>query len=275
MRFVIGGRGRLGQALAAQLPDGDSQALDRSVYAGWTETGAASDVTRFFRPFADQNSTVFMAAGVTDPRRSAADHVAVNLTLPQNVIEGVRKLGIRVITFGTIMEQIVGRSTGNPYVDSKLALSDAIQDAVHGGADILHIRIHTLYGGGPPDPFMFLGQLLDAIRRRQPFRMSAGTQLREYHHIDDEIKAIAVLAQSGMTGAIDLSHGAPIRLIDLASFICEQLRCPDLLHAGVLPSSGNDNYDRIFEPVPILRAIGFRDTMSSVLSYIKLHSAEP
>lgn len=274
MSFVIGGRGRLGRALTSQLPAESAVALERSVYATWTEAGAADRAARFFAPFAGKGRVIFVAAGVTDPKRSPGDHRQVNLILPQNIIEGASRSGIRVITFGTIMEEIVGRDPTNPYFDSKLRLSDYIQEASSRSADVLHIRLHTLYGGGPPDRFMFLGQLLEAIQRQETFKMSAGTQLREYHHIDDEVRAVSVLANSEITGAIDLSHGAPVRLRELASYICDRFGCLDRLQIGAIPSSGADNYDRLFEPTPLLGNIRFRETLSSVFDYMKSHRAD-
>lgn len=274
MNFIIGGRGRLGQALTSHISGQSTIGLERSVYATWTRVGAADSVARFFEPFAGKDRVVFVAAGLTDPKRSPDDHNQVNLILPQNIIEGASRLGIRVITFGTIMEEIVGHPAGNPYFDSKLRLSGYIQEATSRSADVLHIRLHTLYGGGPPDRFMFLGQLLEAIERQETFKMSGGTQLREYHHIDDEVSAISVLANSGITGAIDLSHGAPVRLRELASYICDRFGCLDCLQIGAIPSSGTDNYDRLFEPAPILRQIGFRETFSSVFDYLKSHRAD-
>lgn len=270
MNFVIGARGRLGRALTSALPAQTTIALDRSIYAGWTRPGAADDVAAFFSAFPGEEHVVYIAAGVTDPKRAAEDHIQVNLVLPQNVIAGVSRRGGRVVTFGTIMEEVVGRHTANPYFDSKLRLADYIEDASR-AANVLHVRIHTLYGGGAPNRFMFLGQLLDAIRQNAVFRMSDGSQLREYHHVEDEVAAIALLAGSGITGAIGLSHGAPIRLRDLAQHVCAHFGCLDRLEIGAIPSPASDNFDRVFLRPPILRDLVFRDTLPAVVEDLKSH----
>lgn len=274
MIFVIGGRGRLGRALTARLPWSSTVALDRSVYSTWTQADMSASVTRFFEPFAGKDCVIFVAAGVTDPKRSLGDHIQVNLTLPKNLIKGAARLGIRVVTFGTIMEEIVGRSSGNPYFDSKVQLSNYIQTTSDRRTRILHIRIHTLYGGGPPDDFMFLGQLLQSIQLQAKFKMSTGTQLREYHHVDDEVDAIWTLVNSEISGAINLSHGAPVRLRELACYVCEKFECLDLLEIGAIPSSDNDNYHRTFERPSILHDANFRETFSSVLEYMKSHRSD-
>lgn len=267
MNFIIGGRGRLGRALVRALGE-TGAALDRSVYADWSDEKAADDVARFFEPYAASPGVIYIAAGVTDPSRAPDDHLRVNLHLPRNVIEGASRHGFRVVTFGTIMEEIVGRSSGNPYYDSKVRLGDYVSAAA-GRADVLHLRIHTLYGGGAPDRFMFLGQMLDAIDRNVPFRMSAGLQLREYHHVDDDVAAATLLAGSGLSGAVDLSHGSPIRLRDLAIHVCEHFQFLDKLELGAIGSSTSENFDRIFPRQPLLRDIAFRDTASSVVEELR------
>ena len=272
MNFVIGGRGRLGRSLLAHLPPG-TIALERSSYAGWTEPGSSQDVARFFEPYAGKSGCVFVAAGVIDPKRPAEEHQKVNVNLPQNIVDGAGQHGLRVITFGTIMEEIAGPASANPYFDSKLKLGGLMREAGSRGADVLHVRIHTLYGGGAPDRFMFLGQLLEALRNQEIFRMSGGTQLREYHHIEDEVAAISVLAQSGIRGAVNLNHGAPVRLVDLAAYVFDRFGCADRLHVGAIPSAATENHTQRFERPPVLKDARFRDSLESVFEYIKVHMA--
>lgn len=271
MNFVIGGHGRLGRNLVAHLPG--IIALERSIYAGWTEPGSSSDVVRFFEPYAAQSGCIFVAAGVIDPKRPADEHQRVNVNLPQNIMDGATRLGLKVITFGTIMEEMAGPASVNPYIDSKVKLGELIQDASRRGVEVLHLRIHTLYGGGAPDRFMFLGQLLEALQKREVFRMSGGTQLREYHHIEDEVAAISALAQSGITGVLNLNHGAPVRLVDIAEYIFGRFGCPDDLKVGVIASAATENYTQRFERPPVLKEARFRDTLESLFDYIKLHVA--
>lgn len=270
MNLVIGARGRLGRSLISHLPASEAVALDRSVYSSWTQSGASKAVAEYLQRYSGTDHVIYIAAGLTDPRRSLEDHIQVNLVLAQNVIEGASRRGIRVVTFGTIMEEIVGPDSQNPYFDSKRRLNNYILEASHEAA-VLHIRIHTLYGGGAPNPFMFLGQLLDAIRRHETFRMSTGAQLREYHHVDDEVTAIARLVSAGTTGAMNLSHGAPVRLRDLARYVFEQFGRLDGLEIGAVASVNSDNFDRVFERPPNLDDIIFRDTFSSVVEDLKSH----
>ncbi|WP_441229142.1 NAD-dependent epimerase/dehydratase family protein [Tardiphaga sp. 215_C5_N2_1] len=269
MNLVVGARGRLGRSLISHLPVSKTVALDRSVYAGWTRSKAAGAVADFLKEYSGADDVIYIAAGLTDPKRSLEDHLQVNLDLARNIIEGASRQGIRVVTFGTIMEEIVGRDTPNPYFSSKQRLNDYVVAASR-GENVLHVRLHTLYGGGAPAPHMFLGQLFDAIRKKEIFRMSAGTQLREYHHVEDDVVAIEQLVSTGATGPVNLSHGAPVQLCALARHVCEQFDCLDRLAVGAIHAAGSENFDRIFERPADLGDIVFRDTLAAVVEDLKI-----
>jgi nucleoside-diphosphate-sugar epimerase len=270
MNLVIGARGRLGRALMSRLPGSENVALDRSVYADWTEPEMGEAVADLLADYQGSGHVIYNAAGLTDPKRPLDEHLRVNLVLAQNVIAGALSRGVRVVTFGTIMEEFVGPRGANPYFESKRRLSDHIVSLAD-KARVLHLRIHTLYGGGAPDRFMFLGLLLHAIQSRETFRMSAGTQLREYHHVDDEIAAIARLVSSGISGAVDISHGEPLRLRDLARYVCEQFGCVDRLEIGAIGAPSSENFDRVFERPAVLQDVVFRDACSGIVEDLKLY----
>ena len=185
MNIVIGSRGQLGSAIAAALPPGSTIATERSVYEDWWREGAADAVARYLDQQSRNGATVFVAAGLLDLNRPAEEHNAINFSLPRQVVEGAARAGARAVTFGTVMEAIVPPAAANPYIASKQQLADFIEAfRADDTPPPLHARMHTLFGGGAPKPFMFLGQMLTALRARAPFQMSLGQQLREYHHID-------------------------------------------------------------------------------------------
>ncbi|RYF39747.1 MAG: NAD(P)-dependent oxidoreductase [Comamonadaceae bacterium] len=128
-----------------------------------------------------------------------------------------------------------------------------------------HLRIHTLYGGGTPAPFMFLGQMLEALRERRPFAMSSGRQLREYHHVDDDARAIGVIADRPIAGVIEVNHGAPLSLNELATGVFAGLGCERLLHVGALPDPIEDNYGAELARPAFLEGLDFRDTVAGVV----------
>jgi len=270
MNFVIGSRGRLGRAIVSSLKPNEVVALNRSVYSDWWRAGSVDAIAKFFERSASTASAVYVAAGIIDPKRPAAEHDQINLHLAKNIIEGATKAGLRTVTFGTVMERIVSDATSNPYFSSKIRLGKFVSEFASNNKQAMHIRIHTLYGGGPPDKFMFLGQMLNAIATRTTFNMSPGNQLREYHHIEDEVAAIFALVEARTSGVIDLSHGEPVTLKQLATFTFNQFKFPELLNIGALAEPSSDNYGTLFERPPQLLGSSFRDTLPSVFDYMRV-----
>jgi len=266
MIYLIGGRGRLGQAILSSRRGLETTSLDRVVYEDWWRPDAAGAIAHFFEA-APAGSAVLVTAGLLDPALSAVDHHRVNVELPMRVIEGACKAGLRVVTFGTVMERLTRHP--NAYVASKAELGAFVADRAAAGDAVLHLQIHTLYGGGPPAPFMFLGQLCQALRDGLPFEMSPGRQLREYHHVDDEVAALHALLEAGVTGVMPLSHGAPITLADLALEVFKAVGRPDLLRIGARPEPPDDNYATVLPRPKLLEHIDFRPASQGVAAYVQ------
>ncbi|WP_338015395.1 NAD-dependent epimerase/dehydratase family protein [Dyella acidiphila] len=264
--YLIGGGGRLGQAIASQYANQEIISLQRSVYADWSGANAVDRIARYFSPHA-ADATVFVASGLLDPRLATDELVSVNYRLPRNVIDGAARLGIKVVTFGTIMESLL--DVGNAYVESKKRLREYVEEALSAAWPVLHLQIHTLYGGGQPSPFMFLGQMLTAIRNNEPFRMTSGRQLREYHHFEDEARAVRLIAgMPEMVGVTNLSHGKPVSLRALAEAVFGALEKNHLLRVGALPEPSEENYGKTFAPTMMLDTIEFRDAIQGVVEYM-------
>lgn len=262
MIFIIGGSGRLGHAINRSYKADNPVSVERSIYQDWWRSGASDDVSRFFERWSGTNSTVFVTAGLLDPKRSEEDLLRVNYLLPKNIIKGSSKVGIRVVTFGTVMEHLF--ATNNPYIQSKAMLGGYISEAVTLNNMVLHIRLHTLYGRELPSSFMFLGQIYHALMTKSEFKMSPGKQLREYHHVDDDIMAVHALVSSEVKGVIDLSHGKPVSLKELALYIFTAFNSKKLLRIGALPEPEEENFNMVFDPPDLLKNIKFRVTLPSV-----------
>ncbi|WKJ92017.1 NAD-dependent epimerase/dehydratase family protein [Methylomonas montana] len=269
MIFVLGSHGRLGRAIAGSALSNQTNNLHRSIYAEWWRDGSADAIARFFEKSANTKSIIYNAAGIIDPKLNYEDHELINFKLAKNIVVGATKLGLKVVTFGTVMEKVVGDKTTNPYYLSKTKLGHFVEEFCSNSNLALHIRIHTLFGGDRPSSFMFLGQILHAIESQTEFKMTPGMQLREYHHIDDEVAAIYRLVDSGLSGAIELSHGQPVTLRELATYIFESYRCANLLKIGALPEPVNDNYGLLFERTVELTDMVFRDTLPNVIQYLR------
>lgn len=262
---VIGARGRLGLALQQAATGRPVLTPDRAVYQDWVQPGAVDAATRYFEPMAATGGTVLVAAGLLDPAAPPEALSAVNLDLPRTIIAAATKVGLTVVTFGTVTE---GR-LANPYAQSKTALRDHVAEVAAADRRVLHLQLHTLYGLGAPSPFMFLGQLLHAITSGRRFRMSSGRQLREYHHVADDAAAILHLAANAPAGVHAIGHGEAVTLLSLAEAVLAAFGRPDLLAAGELPEAAGETYAAIGGKSLLIQGLAFRETLPSVTEYLR------
>lgn len=268
---ILGGRGRLGRALMRAYADRQILAPPRELYENWSNSDRIPEIREHFSQLSQSSSalekTVFVTAGILDPKAPPEAHLRVNYELPMNVIEAVSDLGFRVVTFGTILEEIGGIT--NNYVESKRRLGRFADQLGKAGPDVTHFRFHTMFGGNlPPSEFMFLGLILQHLIDVREFHMTSGTQLREYHHFDDDVLAVKSTLLNRGQGCISVNHGNPIRLRDLASQIFEAFGVPHLLKIGSVADPKSENREMRFRPSDYYRDVKFRDTSTSVIEYL-------
>lgn len=269
MNFVLGSSGRLGRALVSSFAGDEVVLVARHLYADWWRQRSAKSIAAFFERWKPLGGTVYVAAGILDPSLPFESHLQANFLLPKNVAEIATRMGMRVVSFGTILETLYDGDQGNPYIKSKKKLADYVCERAVAGEPLLHARLHTLYGGGLPAASMFLGQILDALRGNVPFRMSPGMQLREYHHVEDDVAALRLLLSREVGGCINLNHGDPVSLKALAKHIFQSFDRLDLLEVGALNAPDLENYEQKFVRPPLLSQLEFRETLSGVVNYLR------
>ena len=264
--YIIGGQSRLATSLANKYEKDSLVLLNRSLYSGWSKPGAKDLVSRFFEKCSDEGSIIFVTSGLLDPNLNYEDLLRINYHLPKNIIDGVRYLGMRVVTFGTILERSL--QPKNNYVASKSALSSYIASLDATCHTTNHLQLHTLFGTGQPNRFMFLGQILSALKKNKPFFVISGRQLREYHHYDDEAEAIKLTVSSPLSGIVTLSHGNPIDLNSIASSIFNAFGKKELLHSIEEIEPDNSIYEKSFPKNTVMKN-EFRDPLTSIVGHMK------
>ena len=267
MIFVIGSSGRLGSALTSFFGE-EALGIDRSVYEDWWKTSEKKKIEKYFLKLEDSSNSILIAAGLLDPSFTEEEMLRVNYLMPKNIIEVARSLNIPVGTFGTISEAFQG--VLNPYLRSKNALGEYISTSRQEEDLVTHIRLHTLYGGGDPKPYMFLGQIMESLILRQPLHMTGGRQLREYHYISDDVVAINQILKSKFRGVIDLNHGQPITLRRLAENLFSRFESDHLLCLGLLPEPTSENYTEIYLPQAPYRDVVFQTSLNAIGDYLEL-----
>jgi hypothetical protein len=98
--------------------------------------------------------------------------------------------------------------------------------------------------------------------------MSSGNQIREYHHIDDEIENITPLILSQLKGHFDLSVGNSVRLSDLAIYVFSFFELINLLKFDASLDT-QDVRDYSYRASPLLDIDKYRNPLIGVTDYIK------
>jgi nucleoside-diphosphate-sugar epimerase len=127
--------------------------------------------------------------------------------------------------------------------------------AAQAGVSLAWARLFYLYG---PDenPGRLLPALVGTLRARRPFAMTAGQQVRDYLHIDDAGRALALLCRSPAEGAVNVASGQPTPLRDFAATVAGLLDARELLRPGELPTRPDEEM-YVVADVTRLNGLGF------------------
>ena len=264
--LVIGSSGRIGTEIKKQFEGYELICPHRDVYSEWHKKTKLNEISDFIQ--LNQVDAVFICSGVMDSNSCEMQLNDVNFHLPGNIIEATRPNSTRIVTFGTIMEIIAPNC--NKYVKSKQRLQDFISRELE-PERILSLKIHTVFGGGPPNPYMFLGQILDSLVKGVVFKMSAGTQLREYHHVEDVVVALKHLFECEVSGEQYISKGNPVQLKELAEYVFTFFDKQAMLRVGAIAHNSADNFEKVVSENVLLKSIPFRDARSAVAQYLKVY----
>ncbi len=187
---------------------------------------------------------------------------------PRDPITG--KILDRFLSVGTILENFEDVVAHQNYVRSKALWTQWLRETPPKGWDPthwVHLQLHTLYSPRviQSEHRMFFAQMIDAIQKDQPFLMSTGEQLREYHHASDvALGMLEVLKdphwsnlpqrwyENGQVAShrhFTYSHGRPLSLADLAEHVMKSCGKLQLLKLGALGRAPYENFSRTFSRV--------------------------
>ena len=260
---ILGSSGRLGRALCAAYDGARIHRPTRADILAWSKSDGAK---RYFAALPEKTH-IHVALGVIDPKAPGDVLESVNVGIPRQVLDASLASGHRVFTYGTVMEGILSEGQRNPYIESKVRLADLVRSYADEGGTAAHFRLHTLYGGAPPPDFMFAGQMFNAIRSGTEFPMTNGRQYREYHHVSDE--ADAIVNARPTSAVVEVSHGNPIRLRDLATSVFDAFNATDLLKLGAIADPVSEFYTSA-APEPAATVCGaFRPARPGVIAWFE------
>ncbi len=213
---------------------------------------------------------VYWCQGPTDPAIAMATHEKYSFELPHAwakwFFENTRLQ--RFITFGSVHETFAPICDGNSYLTTKRKWFSSLPTSIF---PYRHFQLHTLYG----EPFRatsFVGQIVSSLRTGNPFKMSHGRQLREYHLADD-ISDLVVrtlhLDFPENSQAVKLSHGRPVRLCDLAQGIFKSFGMENQLEIGATPTRAEEVLELNWKCTPEPFTPPYRDAVAEIVERIR------
>jgi UDP-glucuronate decarboxylase len=119
------------------------------------------------------------------------------------------------------------------YVQSKLELLQALPSV---GIDFAWVRFFYQYGPYE-DPRRLMPVVINRLRQGQEAKLVTGDRIRDYLHIEDVASAVCAVAQSQLTGPVNIGSGVRVTVRDIALKIGELLNRVDLIKLGAFPDS--------------------------------------
>jgi nucleoside-diphosphate-sugar epimerase len=168
------------------------------------------------------------------------------LTAPENrdCLEASRRLLARlrgrVVFAGTCFEHdlqlgVLREDSATKPATLYAECKDALRREVEGRPDSAWVRFFYQYGPWEDErrlmPAVMLGQL-----RGQPSKVSTGEQRYDYLHVEDVASAVCAVAESKLTGCVNIGSGAAPSVREIVTEITALGGRPDLIQWGAYPA---------------------------------------
>jgi nucleoside-diphosphate-sugar epimerase len=268
--LLLGKYGNLAKSVQTVLMHENLRILGSQEIQEWTIPNSADKILEYFKQQKIKPNVIINATGIVDGFANREEQINVNFHLPKNLLDFSIKTNVKLITFGTIMENFKGIANSNSYLKSKTDYFEYLTSITVNPHNTIHLQIHTWYGGYRLHNTMFLGQIYDAIKSGKAFRMSSGLQLREYHHIEDDLEALKHLLSIDCKGILQINHGISITLKDIATHLFSHFNSLELIKIGDVATPVQENFTRKFVVPESLKGIAFRNPLEGITDYFSL-----
>jgi nucleoside-diphosphate-sugar epimerase len=268
--IIVGSTGNLSVALQDTLKDVSISILPSSSIKTWIEEDGESCIERFILNLSNPPKAILNATGIVNPNKPAGLLDKVNYQLPRNLLTAANRFSIPLYTFGSIMERNPHYITSNNYLASKRKFKSYIDTLDKSKKKShLHFLVHTWYGVNTIPSHMFLGQIIESLSRRIKFRMSSGSQMREYHHIQDDMKVVLNSIQQKVFGVLEINHGNPIKLREIAMAVFSHFNSMQYLEIDSSLDSVDESRLDFFKGLKVTEPYHFRDQISGIISFVE------
>lgn len=253
-------------ALQRMYKNADIRIVGSDIAGRWAIEGGDKEIEGDLKKLGILPKVIFNAAGEINSNSGFRNLCNVNFYLPKNLETFSQNFGVTLVTFGTIMENLIELSNSNPYLLSKRRYFEYITEHLKYNTNSLHLQIHTWYGVANPHNKMFLSQMIHALKNKKTFHMSSGNQLREYHHIQDDMVALQTLLNLKTRGVIQMNHGETVSLKDLATTVFDYFNSAELLKIGSINTPIHEITTKNFERNTLFESFQFRETKQGITS---------
>ena len=269
MLLVIGENGVIAQEVRRAFSAEPLMVVGRESTKTWLSEDGAKDIKEYVEGLPSKPKRIINCAGITDPRRPEEELIETNFILPRNLLQYSLLHDVPIVTFGSIMESIPELCDSNAYLKSKTLYFRYFKNIDNSKIGNIHLQLNTLYGGAKYHPHMFLGQLIESIKKDAEFKMSNGSQIREYHHVQDDVQALVHLINSARRGIIAINHNERIAIRKIAEYVFSELDKNYLLRIGDLPSPEIEQYVSSDTNSETPQGLDFRETLPGVLEFVR------
>ncbi len=126
------------------------------------------------------------------------------------------------------------------YSACKLGLSHSLaQLGSLTGMQVAWARLFYLYGPHE-DRRRLVSSVITSVLEARPARCTAGTQVRDFLHVDDVASALSSVLRSDVTGNVNIGSGQPVTVRDVVTTIGALAGRPELIELGALPMNPAD-----------------------------------
>jgi nucleoside-diphosphate-sugar epimerase len=140
--------------------------------------------------------------------------------------------------------------------------------AEEAGIELAWARLFFLYGQRE-DRRRLVAAVARALLAGESVQTSAGRQQRDFMHVDDVAGALAAIADSGITGAVNVGTGEAVAVGTVLDMLAEATGRPQLIDRGALPERPGEpsllvaDVRRLLEDVGFIPALGLQEGIES------------
>lgn len=221
-----------------------------------------------------------VAAGVCPSERDPASLVQINSVLPCELVAIAQDVGVKAfIQIGSSAEY-ARTSALEPVMEESPLEYEKLYGAskaagallakawgAQTGLPVMALRLFNVFGPGEA-PHRLLPSLVTKLKNEQMVSLSAGTQIRDFIHVDDVCAGIitavdALNANPALAGCYNVSTGIGTTVADFARIVARAMHADTgLLCFGELPMRPDDLPYVVGCPDKFMQKIGWRPSLS-------------